>query len=120
MNLDEKENLFRETDPGIFSTDPDDPEEGRTFIWAWTEWFERIEADNGAVSFTPVADSEPELQHWLRVQKCDRGLTEIVGDFARDVKSEFLEQVPLFPEAPETSSEAPFSEQRPDEDVEHY
>jgi len=116
----EKENLFRETEPRIFSTHPKYPEEGRTFIWAWTEWFERLEGDSGAVSFTPVAESEKELRRWLKVQKCNRDLSEITGEFARDVRDEFLEQLPLFPEAPETSSEEPFSEQKPGEDVEHY
>jgi hypothetical protein len=47
-------------------------------------------------------------------------LTEIKRSFAKDVMDEFLEQVPLFPEAPETSSEEPFQEQNPEEDVEHY
>jgi len=116
----DREKLFRETEPRIFSTHPKYPENGRTFIWAWTEWFERLEGDSGAVSFTPVADSEPELRRWLVLQKRDRDITEITGEFARDVKDEFLEQVPLFPEAPETSSEEPFSERSPNEDVEHY
>ena len=118
--MEQKENLFRETEPRIFSTYPENPDAGRTFIWAWTEWFERIEGDSGNVSFTPVADSEPELRRWLLVQKCNRDLMEITGEFARDVRAEFLEQVPLFPEAPETSSEEPFRERKPNEDVEHY
>ena len=115
-----RENLFRDTEPRIFSTHPKNPENERTFIWAWTEWFERLEGDSGAVSFTPVAESETELRRWLVVQKCKRDLVEITDDFARDVRDEFLEQVPLYPEAPETSSEEPFQEQSPDEDVEHY
>jgi len=45
--------------------------------------------------------------------------TLIDNSFARDVKEEFLDQVPLFPEAPEYSNEEPFGEQEPDEDIEH-
>lgn len=120
MVMEERERLFRETEPKIFSTHPKNPENGRTFVWAWTEWFERIEGDSGAVSFEPVAESESRLRRWLILQKCYRDLTEINDEYARDVLDEFLEQVPLFPEAPETSSEEPFSERKPNEDVEHY
>ncbi len=114
-----KEDLFRGTEPRIYTTHPNNPEAGRTFIWAWTEWFERIEGDSGAVTFEPVADSEPELHRWLKLNKCDRDLVEIKGPFARDVRDEFLDQTPLFPEAPETSSQEPFTERSPDEDYEH-
>ena len=62
MGMVNKESLFRETEPRVFSTHPRDPENGRIFVWAWTEWFERVEGDSGAVSFTPVAHSEPELR----------------------------------------------------------
>jgi hypothetical protein len=114
-----REDLFRDTEPRIFSTNPKNPENGRTFVWAWTEWFERLEGESGAVSFTPVADSETQLRRWLIIQKC-KDIIEIDDDFAHDVHDEFLEQVPLFPEAPETSSEEPFTEQNPNEDIEHY
>lgn len=118
--MEHRDALFRQTEPQIFSTHPKNPEEGRTFVWAWTEWFEREEGGSGAVTFTPVAESEAELRRWLILQKCRRGLTEIDNDYARDVRDEFLEQVPLFPEAPETSSEEPFRERFPSEDIEHY
>lgn len=112
--------LFRETEPRIFTTHPDEPGEGRIFVWAWTEWFERIEGQSGAVTFTPVADNEAQLRRWLILSRCKRDLTEIDDDFARDIREEFLDQVPLFPEAPETSSEEPFRERKPGEDIEHY
>lgn len=111
---------FRETEPRIFSTDSEDPESGRVFVWAWTEWFERVEGETGAVAFTPVADSEPELRRWLKQNCPDDDLLEITGEFADQVEEEFLDQSPLFPESPETSSETPFSEQMADEDIEHY
>ncbi len=118
--MEARESLFRETEPKIFTTNPRNPQTGHTFVWAWTEWFEREEGDSGAVSFTPIADSEPELRKWLSLHHHESELSEIKGLFARDVRDEFLEQVPLFPEAPETSSEEPFQERNPEEDIEHY
>ncbi len=102
-----EDNLFRETEPRIYATHPKNPEAGRVFVWAWTQWFERLEGDSGAVSFTPVANSEPELKKWLILNKCDRDLVEIKGHFAKDVMEEFLEQTPLLPE----SIESPFQQE---------
>lgn len=110
--------LFRGTEPQVLSTDPDNPEEGRTFVWAWTEWFERYEGEDGDVAFVPIASSERDLDQWLMQQGLDRP-TLIDDSYARDVKEEFLGQAPLFPEAPEYSCEEPFGEQEPDEDIEH-
>jgi len=115
-----KNRFFRNTEPRIFTTRPDDPEEGHVFVWAWTEWFERIEGQMGSVTFSPIAASEKQFRHWLAMHRYTRDLVEINDEFARDIRDEFLDQVPLFPEAPETSSEEPFREQDPDEDIEHY
>lgn len=51
-----------EVDPRVFSTSPDDPDEGRTFVWARTKWFEREESDSGAVEFSPLEMSEAEIR----------------------------------------------------------
>lgn len=110
--------LFRGTRPVILSTNPQNPYEGRTFVWAWTQWFEQIQGPSGNVAFSPVSSSEKELHKWLRQQ----GIlvpTEIDDEYAETVRQEFLNQVPLYPEAPELSSEEPFGEQNPWEDVEH-
>lgn len=111
--------LFRGTRPAAYTTNPEHPDAGRIFIWAWNEWFERIVGDSGDVAFTPVAPSERELREWLQIQNIS-DLDELEGDFCEMVIDEFLEQTPLFPEAPEHSSEPPFEEQKPTEDVEHY
>lgn len=102
----------------VFSTSPEDTSEGRTFVWAWTQWFERIEGPSGNVAFTPVAESSRVLRRWLMQQGIEEP-TEIDDEYSEIVLQEFLEQVPLYPEAPEVSSESPFGEQRPDEDIEH-
>ncbi len=115
-----KRGTFRGTRPRVFTTTPDDPFEGSVCVGAWTQWFERIEGESGAVAFTPVASSESDLMSWLRQQEPGVELNEIQEPDCKDVIDEFLDQVPLFPEAPEVSSETPFSEQRPDDDTEHY
>jgi len=110
--------LFRGTRPRVFSTNPADPEEGRTFVWAWTEWFERIEGPYGNVVFTPVAAYDQEFFDLLSREGLEEP-DEVSGEFEKNVCEEFLEQTPLFPEAPEVSNEEPFGEQNPDEDIEH-
>jgi hypothetical protein len=100
-----EEDLFARADPRIFVTDPDNPEEGRTFVWAETSWFERIEGDTGAVEFSPVAEDEEELREWLSEQDLEITEIDIDNEFARTVREEFLEQTPLYPEAPELSDQ---------------
>jgi hypothetical protein len=116
--MEEKEKLFRQTEPRVFSTNADNPEQGRTFVWAWTAWFERMEGDSGAVAFEQIASSERELHEMLLSQN-EPEPDELDDEYGKEVLQEFLEQVPLFPEAPEVSSEEAFTEQDPEEDVEH-
>ena len=111
---------FRNTTPVAYSTDWRRPEQGRTFVWAWTQWFERLEGPTGAVAFTPVADWEDELRRWL-AQAGIEDVTDISGsEFGKRVLEEFLEDSPLYPEAPVLADEKPFSEQGPGEDLEHF
>jgi hypothetical protein len=85
-----------EVDPRVFSTSPDDPGEGRTFVWARTRWFEREEGDSGAVEFSPVEMSEAEIHDWLREQ--DLEMTEIDDEFSHIVRDEFKNESSLYPE----------------------
>lgn len=101
--------LFRGAEPRVFTTRPDDPIEGRVFVWARTRWYERLEGSSGAVAFSHIADSEQELREWLSQQHLE--LTELDDEYAKTVRQEFLEQTPLYPEAPEASDERPFREQ---------
>jgi hypothetical protein len=100
-----EEDLFARTDPRIFVTDPDNVEEARTFVWADTSWFERIEGDTGAVEFSPVAQDEEELREWLSQQDLEITEIDVDNEFARTAREEFLEQSPLYPEAPELSDQ---------------
>jgi len=114
------EDRFRGTTPVAYSTNWRRPEQGRTFVWAWTQWYERIEGPTGAVGFTPVADWEDELRRWL-AQSGFEDITDISeSEFGKRGLEEFLEEVPLYPEAPVLAEEKPFSEQGPGEDLEHY
>ena len=100
-----EEDLFADADPRIFVTDPDNPEEGCTFVWALTGWYERIEGDTGAVEFSPVAEDEDALREWLSEMSLEITEIDVDNEFARSVREEFLEQTPLYPEAPELSDQ---------------
>ena len=93
-------------DARVFVTHPNDPDSGRTFVWAATRWFERGEDDDGEgpVAFQPLPYSEADLRGWLA--ESDLEMTEIDDAFAAMVRDEFGEQIPLYPEAPELSDES--------------
>ncbi len=97
--------------PRVFSTDPDNPEESRIFVWSKMGWFERIEGSWGNVEFSPVSESEEDLRAWLAREDPSVDLVELDDEYGHMVYEEFMEQEPLYPEAPETSSEPPFEEQ---------
>jgi hypothetical protein len=63
----------------------------------------------GNVAFSPVTDSEEELRSWL-TQELGLEATEmdeVDNEYAETVCEEFLNQTPLYPEAPELSDEPP-------------
>lgn len=96
--------LWEDADPRVFVTDPDAPEDGLTFVWARTQWFERIASEEtGAVEFSPTSMDEPALREWLSQQGLE--LTELDDEYARTVREEFLAEDPLYPEAPELSNQ---------------
>jgi hypothetical protein len=102
---------FRGARPRIFGTDPDNPEHGRTFVWTKMGWFERVEGPWGDVAFSPIADSEDQLRESISQNNPNADLVEFNNEFGKMVYQEFTEDEPLYPEAPETSSEEPFGEQ---------
>lgn len=99
--------LWEDADPRVFSTNADDPEEGRTLVWAATMWFERLEGDDsGAVEFSPLSGmGEPAVREWLTEQSQEMDELDSANEFGRTVREEFLEQNPLYPEAPELSNQ---------------
>lgn len=92
--------------PRVYSTQPDAPEDGRTFVWSRMGWFERDEGPTGDVAFEPVAESEHQLKEWLSAQS-EPAMEELDNEFAASVRAEFLEQSPLFPEDPGLPDEPP-------------
>lgn len=76
----------------ILGTNPDNPDEGRIFVWTKTGWFERLEGQSGNIAFTPVADSEEELRELISRNKAGEGLHELGDKYTERVYDEFLEQ----------------------------
>jgi hypothetical protein len=119
MALDGMDRMAREeytgAAPRVFVTNPDAPENGRTFIWTQMGWLEREEGSWGDVAFSPVADSEDQLRDWIDRETPDVDLVELdnKNEYGRTVLQEFKENAEnaLYPESPETSSEEPFEEQ---------
>lgn len=101
-----QDELFDGAQPRVFVTSPNDPAEGRTFVWAKARWYERLEGEMGNVAFSPLTDSEEELRSWL-TEETGLESTEVDSEYAETVRQEFLDQTPLYPEAPELSDEPP-------------
>ena len=105
--------LYGDSDPRVFVTQPDAPAAGRVFVWAETRWFERVgDEDTGEVLFPPLPYDEEGLRGW--VQEAGEELTEIDNPFSEMVREEFQDQIPLYPEAPELSDD-PTTEMAPGE-----
>ena len=101
-----QDELFDGAQPRVFVTNPNDLEESRTFVWAKARWYEWLEGEMGNVAFSPVADSEEELRSWL-TQEDGLEVTEVDSEYSETVREEFLDQTPLYPEAPELSDKPP-------------
>lgn len=101
-----EDEVFKGATPRIFTVESVGEDNGRVFVWSKVGWFERIQSDtSGAVEFSPVGvETEAELRQWIFQDELGE-LTEIDDDFAAEVRDEFLEQTPLYPEAPELSDE---------------
>ena len=95
---------FRGAPVQILGTNPDDPEEGRVFVWTKMAWFERLEGQWGDVAFTPVAESEAELRELVSRDDPEADLVELGGEFRKQAVEEFIAQSPSVPESPEDSN----------------
>jgi hypothetical protein len=85
----------------ILGTNPDEPENGRIFVWTKMAWYERIEGQWGDVAFTPVAESEEELRELVLRDAPEADLVELSGEFKQTVSEEFIEQSPSIPDSPD-------------------
>lgn len=105
------------TDPRIYVTNPDEPEDGRVFIYAKTRWYERVSDPWGGLVYQHVADEEEHLDDYMARDGSPDDLTELDpldDDFARSVVESFLRHSPLYQGEVETSGEPPFAERETD------
>lgn len=92
----EQDEMVQGSDARIYTTMPNEPEEGRVFVWAKARWYEREEGDSGVVEFPPIADSFSDLYQLVQ-QEPGADLTELDDDFAAMVREEFMAQDMLYP-----------------------
>jgi hypothetical protein len=88
----------------ILGTNPDNPEDGRVFVWTKMGWLERLEGQSGDVAFTPIAESEKELREIISRDNPDAELYDITGEFRKQVVEEFIDQSPSYSDSPEDSA----------------
>jgi hypothetical protein len=91
-NKDTTRGEFRGARFRIFGTDPDNPEDGRIFVWTKMGWFERIQGSSGNVAFVPVAQSENELRELISRDDPSIDFVSLGGEYRKRVSDEFMEQ----------------------------
>ena len=101
---------FRGARLRIFGTAPDNPDEGRIFVWTKMGWFERLEGQSGDVAFTPIAQSESELRELISRDDPSADLVQLGHEYRKMVSKEFMEQSPSYRDSPEYSDENPLEE----------
>jgi hypothetical protein len=97
----------RVTEPRIFGTNRDQPDEGRIFVLTKMGWFERIEVQSGAVAFTPVAQSDSEMRELLSRDDPSAELVLLGSHYRKMVLGEFNDQTTLYQDSPEYSPDEP-------------
>ena len=99
----------------IFGTDPDNPEEGRIFVWTKMGWFEREKGSSGDIAFVRVAQSENELRQFISRDNPSYDLVTLGRKYTKMVSREFTEQSPSPFDSPGHSDE-----ESADEDDQEY
>lgn len=98
--------IFKGADPRVFVLN-----QGRrtgpasVFVLAKGFWYERVEGETGAVEFPRIADDQESLREQMAPHGEGFDLVELDGETAGEIRREFLEQTPLYPEAPELSEQ---------------
>ena len=105
---------FRGARLRILGTDPDNPEEGRIFVWTKMGWFERAQGQSGDVAFIPVAQSENELREFISRDDPSVEFIPLGLKYRKMISEEFTEQSPSSSDSTQDSSE------EPDEDDQEY
>lgn len=98
--------VFQGADPRVFIYRHGDQDgEASVFVLAKGLWYERVEGQTGAVEFPHIADDEESLREQVADIGAEFDLRELDGEFADEVRQSFLDQSPLYPEAPELSDQ---------------
>jgi hypothetical protein len=96
----QKENLHRKKSRAapirIFGTDPDNPAEGRIFLWTKAGWFERIEDQPGDLTFTDVAQSEVELRDFIKRDDPSVDLVQLGTEYRKKTLAEFTDDIEIY------------------------
>ena len=100
----------------ILGTNPENPENGRIFVWTKMGWFERLGGPSGNIAFTPIADSAEELRELISRDNPNSDLDDLRGTYRKRIAEEFKEQSSSYSDSTEDSSE----ESEDDEDQEHH
>jgi hypothetical protein len=79
-------------------------------------WFERLEGASGDVAFTPIAQSEDELNEYISRDDPSAELVPLGREYRKTVSREFMEQAPSPSDSHEYSNEEPSG----DEDQEYH
>jgi hypothetical protein len=108
--MNRNKDAFRAASLQIFGTDPDNPNEGRIFVWTKMGWFERLEGQSGDVAFIPIARSESELHELISRDDPSTDLVQLGGEYRKMVSEEFMEQSPSYRDSPEYSDREPLEE----------
>ncbi len=111
---------FRGARIQVLGTEPDNPEEGRIFVWTKMGWFERLEGPSGDVAFTAVADSEEELREWILQDNAEAELFELHGEDKKRVAEEFRDQSQSDADSPDADSSEESNEEPLDGDDQEY
>lgn len=98
--------ILKGADPRVFILDHSiEGAVERVFVVSKGIWYERIEGQTGAVEFLPIADGQQELRERTAGETGEFDLLEAEDDLGEEVIREFMEQTPLYPEAPELSDQ---------------
>ncbi len=83
------EDEFRGVRLRIYSTNLNNPEEGRIFVLTRTGWFERIMGSPGNVAFALIADYDTDFQKLLMEEGPSADLVEMGDRWRKMVSEEF-------------------------------
>lgn len=76
----------------IFGTNPNNPEQGRIFLWTKAGWFERIREQSGDLTYVPVAQSEDELRKSIVQDDPAVDLVQLGREYRKRLYEEFTGQ----------------------------